>query len=180
MKGILKNSNAAIEDKNILSSNVKDLLDIDLTLLGTYSSGKTTILKLLTQGYSEDMYNLPRVTGTEINRVIMEGLEIKVREMSWNLVKSWPSVYKESKVIVFVVDATDELSLCEAYVELVSILKNFNRPVALLFNKCDLVGDNTRSFYDVFRPGELRNNYPGLLILPYSAFIANDIALLKD
>ena len=99
--------------------------------------------------------------------------------MSWSLVKSWPSVYKDSKIMIFVVDGTDEHSLSQAYIELLSILKNFKRPVALLLNKCDLVA-NKRLFFNEFRLAELKLNYPGLMVLPFSAFVENDIGLLKD
>lgn len=160
-------------------SEIKDHLEIDIILLGTYASGKTTVLKLLTEGYTPNMYDLPRVTGTEITKTQMEGFKIKVREMSWNLVKSWPSVYKESKIMIFMVDGTDEAAFASAYIELLSILKNFPRPIALLYNKCDIV-DSHRTFYETFRLNELQENYPGLMILPFSAFVDIDIGLLKD
>lgn len=179
----MKRSNS-IDNKNSKSTGQKlqtnrDHLETDLILLGTQSSGKTTVLKLLTQGYTPDMYHLPRVTGTEITKTQMEGFKINVREMSWNLVKSWPSVYRDSKIMIFLIDGTDETTLSQAYIELLSVLKNFDRPVALLFNKCDILSNKTQ-IYETFRLAELKLAYPGLLILPYSAFVSSDIDLLKD
>ena len=82
------------------SSKLELALDVDLILLGTEGSGKTTLLKTLSSGFTEEMYHLPRVNGTEITQVMIDGFKVKVRETGWNFVKSWPSHYNEAKIMI--------------------------------------------------------------------------------
>lgn len=76
-----------------------------------------------------------------------------------------------------VVDATSTFEHPSALIELISLLREFNRPCALLFNKIDLLDEKSREnlqyIEKIYNFKELQLLFPGLIILPYSAFLGS-------
>ena len=88
--------------RNYLSPNDIQELDrkVDIAICGHKATGKSTLINVLKNGYSEEMYIPNNLSGTETTKIEFDEYNIQVRELSWSIVKSWPSFYQETRIII--------------------------------------------------------------------------------
>lgn len=79
-------------------------------------------------------------------------------------------------------DISNRLEYGEAFIEILSITKQFKRPMLILLNKTDCLGDDFNekmSVYEDLRIEDLKK-IEGVYILPFCAFSSHSIGILKD
>ena len=67
-------------------------------------------------------------------------------EVNWSFLKGIKNYYEDSKIMFFVCDLSDQASYSSILLVLMELIKGFDRPIALIFNKIDKLdydlGDN--------------------------------------
>lgn len=104
-------------------------------------SGKSSLIKRLQDPFGVLQLNLAPTVGSDITELRIKKHVVRLREVSFMLINDWPSYIEKSRVIYFVVDASNYLQLSSAAVEFFNIMSQIddkNIKLYLLFNKFDL------------------------------------------
>ena len=88
--------------KELISPNDIEELDrkVDIAICGHKGTGKSTLISVLQKGYSEEMYIPNNLSGTETTKIELDEYNVQARELSWSIVKSWPSFYQETRIMI--------------------------------------------------------------------------------
>jgi GTPase SAR1 family protein len=151
---------------------------VELLVLGPESSGKSLVIRRLSelcvtnQGHVEVVS--PSTTGDEfsestiptvgvnISSIQIGDLSLEIREIGAAMASRWDTYIPDCSALLFVIDTSDMGSLASSLVLLYEVLSNETalkeKPLAILFNKLDLVGDPQTTlnvFYNTLRIDDL-------------------------
>ena len=83
--------------------------------------------------------------GVNLSNLVISDIPLDVREIGSSMASRWDTFLPDCMALLFVVDASDLGQLSSTSVLLYEILSNrefiIKKPIAILFNKLDLVGD---------------------------------------
>jgi len=150
---------------------------IDLLFIGTPSSGKSTWLNLLSNdpGLSTGKHS----DTNDIFDTAVDQYRVKVRELSYSYVKSWFTYIQDARIVVLVIDGSNLHDFAIAYVQLLSVLHRFDRPLLLLVNKLDSV-DRVFDVESLLQTPQLLAEHPQLSILAVTAFAQQHVSAVRD
>lgn len=158
------------------------LVLVDLLVLGTGGSGKSTFVDMLEENGGEkikiEKKGTETVNGTgsanNIQKVNIQGFELTVRELSYSFLKSWERYTADSRMILLMIDGTKLNEYAFAYLQIVRLMSGFDRPFVLLINKMDLVEVDRYPWLhearEVLQMDRLCMDYPQLLVMSTSSF----------
>merc|ERR1711865_1223764 len=125
---------------NLLRTLKRDDKEARILVLGLDNSGKTTILKALSE---EDISTIMPTQGFNIKSLTQDGFKLNVWDIGGQkaIRPYWKNYYENTDGLVFVVDSSDEERLNECTEELNALLVEENLmkvPVLVYANKQDL------------------------------------------
>lgn len=112
-----------------------------LLVLGLDNSGKTTILKKLSD---EDISQISPTQGFNIKSLIHEGFKLNVWDIGGqkSIRPYWRNYYDQTDALIYVIDSADKKRIEETGIELQQLLdeeKLADSPLLIMANKQDLV-----------------------------------------
>merc|ERR1712127_1164199 len=125
---------------NLLRTLKRDDKEARILVLGLDNSGKTTILKALSE---EDISTIMPTQGFNIKSLTQDGFKLNVWDIGGQkaIRPYWKNYYENTDGMVFVVDSSDEERIKECFEELGSLLTEeglANVPLLVYANKQDL------------------------------------------
>jgi len=126
---------------SILKKLKKNEKESRILVLGLDNSGKTTILKKLSE---EDITHIMPTQGFNINSLVHDGFKLNVWDIGGQktIRPYWSNYFEASDALVYVIDSSDRRRLEESGSELNELLledKLANIPLLLFANKQDLL-----------------------------------------
>ena len=126
---------------DLLKKLKKNEKEARLLVLGLDNSGKTTILKKLSD---EDINHIMPTQGFNIKSLVHEGFKLNVWDIGGqkSIRPYWRNYYQHTDCLIYVVDSADRRRVEEAQTELKSLLDEEmlnDVPVLILANKQDLL-----------------------------------------
>jgi len=125
---------------NLLRKLKKSDQEARLLVLGLDNSGKTTIIKKLSD---EDIQSIMPTQGFNIKSLIHDGFKLNVWDIGGqkSIRPYWRNYYDSTDALIYVIDSADTRRLEETGIELAQLLEDEkldNVPVLILANKQDL------------------------------------------
>merc|ERR1712004_758636 len=126
---------------SILKKMRKDEKEARILMLGLDNSGKTTILKKLSE---EDISHIMPTQGFNIKSLVHEGFKLNVWDIGGQktIRPYWSNYFENSDALVYVIDSSDARRLEESGQELRDLLaedKLGSIPLVVFANKQDLL-----------------------------------------
>jgi len=121
---------------------LEDEEDVDILIVGPINSGKSQLMKCLSDEFkeiSDKFYKVEKTVSTEIFPIKFKDKPLNVQEVNWSFLKSWHHYYEVAKMIFFVCDISDKANYSPTIIEMSQLIPKFNRPMALVFNKIDKI-----------------------------------------
>jgi GTPase SAR1 family protein len=175
---------------------------VELLVLGPEGSGKSMVIRGLNELNDEPATNdngstmvgakepisestIPTV-GVNLSHIEFKStavssttITLDVREIGAAMASRWDCYLEDCAALLFVIDVSDLGSLASSFVLLYEVLSNkeylANKPLAILLNKLDLVGDPSTSIpivYHTLRIDDLQRcgvDFPQITVLAGSA-----------
>merc|ERR1712022_88684 len=135
------NSSSTMGLLSLLRKLKKSETEVRILMLGLDNSGKTTILKRLSD---EDITHVTPTQGFNIKSLMHEGFELNVWDIGGQktIRPYWKNYFENTDALIYVVDSSDKRRLEEAAQELGELLeedKLGSIPVLVYANKQDLM-----------------------------------------
>jgi len=126
---------------NILKKLKKNEKEARILVLGLDNSGKTTILKKLSE---EDISHIMPTQGFNIKSLVHDGFKLNVWDIGGQktIRPYWSNYFDSSDSLIYVIDSSDRRRLEESGMELNELLqedKLANIPLLIFANKQDLI-----------------------------------------
>lgn len=112
----------------------------DVILVGPSGSGKTTLIRRFRDKFDMINTQTQQTIGSEIENVLYKKRKIVFKEVGFQLINTWQEMITQSRLVLFIVDASDQLNLVTAHNEFYNFLllqRDQYQPVCLVFNKMD-------------------------------------------
>lgn len=153
-----------------LNEKVQSTTDV-VTTVGTVDPSSESTIPTVGVNLSHIEFKSPATSSTI--------MKLDVREIGAAMASRWDCYLEDCAALLFVIDVSDLGSLASSFVLLYEVLANkeylANKPLAILLNKLDLVGDPATSIpivYHSLRIGDLQRchiDFPQITVLAGSA-----------
>lgn len=122
-----------IDDENISNLAEEDDEDVDILIIGPTNSGKSQLIKCISDEYSEindNFYKLTKTLNAEVTPVKFRTKPLKIQEINWSFLKSWHHYYTDAKMVFFVCDISDKSRYSPTLIEVMQLIPKFRKPIA--------------------------------------------------
>jgi predicted GTPase len=112
----------------------------DILIIGPFNSGKSQLIKCFSDDHSkitDSFYKLPKTLNAEDCQIKFQKRPLEIMEVNWSFLKGIKNYYEDSKILFFICDVSDRASYSSILLVLMELIKGFDRPIALIFNKID-------------------------------------------